>query len=498
MSDSTLSSSDQLSSPDQFSAIASDTRADSRANISSEIGSEAPMLAVKHQIAKGGQLLFLNLAHFLDHFFMLIFSTVAAFRLSQEWGMSYAELVPYATPGFITFGVCSLAAGWLADKWGREKMMLIFFLGIGFSGIAAGFTISPLQIALALTLVGIFASIYHPVGIAMLVQGRSKPGMVLAINGVYGNLGVACAALITGVLIDYLGWRSAFILPGIIALLLGVAYGTLLYRSQRSDVGQEREQGCGQASDQPVKESLVIQAVDKERVNQKVVDEKRADEKPADKKQVSVKKENQEIDQHQPGGLSKQTLIQAFAVIFTTCAMGSVLFQSSTFALPKIFDERLTDLVASETSATSVGWYAFAVFSLAALAQLLVGYLVDRYSARKVFMGVALLQALSFTLLTQATGLEALLWCALAMFAVFGQIPINDVLISRISQSEWRSRIYAVKNTLAFSVMAITLPLIGWIHGQWGFQLLFTLLAGTAFISVLALIFMPKAVAHSH
>ena len=157
MSDSTLSSSEQLSSQDQFSATASDARADSRANTRSEIGSEAPMLAVKYQIAKGGQLMFLNLAHFLDHFFMLIFSTVAAFRLSQEWGMSYAELVPYATPGFITFGVCSLAAGWLADKWGREKMMLIFFLGIGFSGIAAGFTTSPLQIALALTLVGIFA-----------------------------------------------------------------------------------------------------------------------------------------------------------------------------------------------------------------------------------------------------------------------------------------------------------------------------------------------------
>ena len=493
MSDSTLSSSDQLSSPDQFSATASDACADSRANTRSEIGSEAPMLAVKYQIAKGGQLLFLNLAHFLDHFFMLIFSTVAAFRLSQEWGMSYAELVPYATPSFITFGVCSLAAGWLADKWGREKMMLIFFLGIGFSGIAAGFTTSPLQIALTLTLVGIFASIYHPVGIAMLVQGRSKPGMVLAINGVYGNLGVACAALITGVLIDYLGWRSAFILPGIIALLLGVAYGALFYRSQRSDVGQEREQGYGQASDQPVQESLAIGTVDKERVNRKVVNEKRAD-----KKQVSVKKENQELNNHQPDRLSRQTLIQAFTVIFTTCAMGSVLFQSSTFALPKIFDERLTDLVASETSATSVGWYAFAVFSLAALAQLLVGYLVDRYSARKVFMGVALLQALSFTLLTQATGLEALLWCALAMFAVFGQIPINDVLISRISQSEWRSRIYAVKNTLAFSVMAITLPLIGWIHGQWGFQLLFTLLAGAAFISVLALIFMPKVVSHSY
>ena len=45
--------------------------------------------------------LYLNLGHFLDHLFMLVFASVAALRLNSEWGMSYAELIPYATPGFI-------------------------------------------------------------------------------------------------------------------------------------------------------------------------------------------------------------------------------------------------------------------------------------------------------------------------------------------------------------------------------------------------------------
>ena len=64
--------------------------------------------------------LFLNVGHFLDHLFMLIFATVAALRLAGEWGMSYAALIPYATPGFVAFGVGAIPAGWIADKWSRE------------------------------------------------------------------------------------------------------------------------------------------------------------------------------------------------------------------------------------------------------------------------------------------------------------------------------------------------------------------------------------------
>jgi len=147
--------------------------------------------------------------HFLDHFFVLVFATVAALRLTTEWGLSYGALVPYATPSFIAFGLCAVPAGWLADRWSREGMMVIFFIGIGASALLAGLANSPLQLALCLTLVGIFAAIYHPVGLAMIVQGRDKTGVALAINGVFGNMGVASAALLSGFLIDTSSWRSA-------------------------------------------------------------------------------------------------------------------------------------------------------------------------------------------------------------------------------------------------------------------------------------------------
>ena len=168
--------------------------------------------------------LFLNAGHFLDHFFMLIFATAAALRLTAEWGLSYAELIPFATPGFIAFGVCAIPAGWLADKWSREGMMVVFFIGVGLSAVFAGFASNPFQIAISLTLVGVFAAIYHPVGLAMVVRGRTKTGLRLAVNGVWGNLGVASAALLTAFFIDLSGWRSAFYLTGAISVVIGLIY----------------------------------------------------------------------------------------------------------------------------------------------------------------------------------------------------------------------------------------------------------------------------------
>ena len=157
---------------------------------------------------------FLNVGHFLDHLFMLIFATVAALVLAREWGLSYAELIPYATPGLVAFGLFSLPAGWLADRWSREGMMVVFFIGIGLAAIATGQAQTPVQIAAGLFVVGMFAAIYHPVGLAMIARGGKSMGFDIAVNGVWGNMGVGCAALLTGFLIDQTGWRMAFWLPG--------------------------------------------------------------------------------------------------------------------------------------------------------------------------------------------------------------------------------------------------------------------------------------------
>ena len=385
--------------------------------------------------------LFLNIGHFLDHLFMLIFATAAALQLTVQWELSYAALIPYATLGFVAFGLCAIPAGWLADKWSREGMMVIFFIGIGVSSVLTGMANSPWQIGASLTFIGIFAAIYHPVGLAMVVQGRNKTGVPLAINGIFGNMGVASAALLTGFLIDQWSWRSAFIAPGIVSILLGFLY--LLFVC----TGQQAENEAT--------------------------------------KTVATNKITE------PAPVPRNILFRTFAVILFTAAVGGLVFQSTTFVLPKVFDERLTDLAAT---ATLVGWYAFLAFSVAAFAQLVVGYLVDNFSLRAVFAFVALLQAVFFALMVQLDGIAALIVAIAFMLVVFGQIPINDVLVGRMARSEWRSRAYALKYIVSFSVSATAVPLIAWIHGTWGFSRLFSLLAAAALLIFAAVLALPKTV----
>ncbi|MDH3450725.1 MAG: MFS transporter, partial [Gammaproteobacteria bacterium] len=183
-------------------------------------------------------------------------------------------------------------------------------------------------------------------------------------------------------------------------------------------------------------------------------------------------------------------LVRVFAIIFFTTALGGLIFQSTTFALPKIFAERLVEIAGT---ATAVGWYAFLVFSLAALAQLLIGFLVDRHSIRLVFATVAMLQAVFFFIMTQLSGFAALLVGVAFMFAVFGQIPINDVLVGRMARSEWRSRAYALRYVVTFSVMASAVPLIAWVHGSWGFERLFQILGVAAASIFAATLLLPGA-----
>jgi len=373
---------------------------------------------------------------------MLVFATMAALTLSREWGMSYAELIPYATPGFVAFGVCAVPAGWIADKWNRKGMMVVFYIGIGLSSIGSALAETPLQIAIGLFFIGIFAAVYHPVGLALVVQGRKNTGVPLAINGVYGNLGVASAALITGFLIDQAGWRSAFIWPGIVSIATGFFYVGLVYRVRT----------------RPAKDS-----------HPKVNDKAGPDME----------------------GIDRRILGRIFAVIFFSTAVGGLVFQSTTFALPKVFDERLAALA---QSATLVGWYAFIVFAVAALGQLVVGYLVDHFSVRTVFASVGGLQAIFFAVMPGITGWSALLVAMAFMLAVFGQIPINDVLVGRITRSEWRSRVYAFRYIVGFSVMASSVPLIAWIYTRWGFDGLFTVLSGAAICIFFSVLLLPRAI----
>ncbi len=381
--------------------------------------------------------LLLNVGHFMDHLFTLIFATVAALALHREWGLGYADLLKYATPGFFAFGLFALPAGWLADKWSRDGMMSSFFIGIGLASIATAFARTPFEVGLGLFVVGVFAAIYHPVGLAIVVEKWRNTGMRIAVNGVWGNLGVASAALITGYFIDHGGWRTAFIVPGVVSILFGIAYTALRWE----EITRPRPK---------VKAAVAARDV------------------PADVKAL---------------------LFRVSMIVFLTTAVSSIVFQSTTFALPKVFDERLGGIA---VSATVLGQLAFLVFALASIGQLIVGHYLDRLGPRTVFAAAALAQVIFFGAMPGLADWAALV-CAMAfMLAAFGQIPINDYMIGRLADGAWRARIYGVRYVVSFTVLGAALPLIAFVYETWGFDTLFRVLAASAAVILAAVLMLPQ------
>ncbi len=397
--------------------------------------------------------LLLNIGHFLDHLFTLVFASVAALVLYREWNVSYAELLAYATPGFFAFGLFSVPAGWIADKWSKDGMMCVFFICIGLASIATGFAQTPLQIGIGLFVIGMFAAIYHPVGLAIVTMKWKNTGMRIAVNGVWGNLGVAAAALITGYLIDFAGWRMAFILPGAFSIAMGFLYMALRREGIRADQEAKKDAVAAGPVSKPYRSAIIRVAI----------------------------------------------------IVFVTAAVGSIIFQSTTFALPKIFDERLQGLAVhlsglleglskgkEDGVATVIGSLAFVVFAVASLAQVVVGSMLDKYGPRNVYMVVAAIQIVFFALMPGLTDGIALAVAFGFMLGAFGQIPINDYMIGKTASGAYRARIYGVRYVVSFTVLAASLPMIAFVYNNWGFDPLFWILAVAGIVIMCAVLNLPR------
>lgn len=398
--------------------------------------------------------LFLNIGHFLDHLLTLVFATVAALALSREWNLGYGDLLAYATPGFVAFGLFSLPAGWLADKWSREGMIAVYFVGIGLASVATGFAQTPLQIGIGLFVVGMFAAIYHPVGLAIVTQRWKNTGMRIALNGIWGNFGVASAALITGYFIDHGGWRTAFIVPGAFSVIVGILYA----------IQQWPEVSHRGFAERAVTAPVVAPSAD-----------------------------------------YKALLLRISVIVFLTTAISSLVFQSTTFALPKVFDERLqgiardltqwlnaTGLSSRSDLATILGALTFVVFACASMAQLVVGVLLDRVGPRAVFLTASALQVTFFAAMPGLRDGWALLGAFGFMVGAFGQIPINDFMIGKMASGAARARIYGARFVVSFLAFAAALPLIAFVYGNYGFDTLFRVMSASAAVIFIAVACLPS------
>ena len=374
-------------------------------------------------------LFFLNAGHFLDHFFLLIFPT-AVVALHKAWGMDYGAALALGTPAFAAFALGTLPAGWLGDRWSRSGMMAVFFVGIGSASIACGLATGPITLMIALGGLGLFAAVFHPVGLAMVTEATDRPGHALAVNGVWGNMGLAGAALITSALTDQLNWRAAFILPGAISVAVGFTYMWTLRQAAR------RNMQAGTLA-RPV----LVEA-------------------------------------------SQSDRIRVVVLIAISALLGGLIFNGVTVSLPKLFEERLVGVVAG---LTGIGLAASAVFALAAFAQLPVGAMLDRFGAKPTLMAVLALQAALLFTVGSMTGSASAIVAAPLLLAIFGALPITGWLMARYVPSVWRARAFAMEYVLSLGVGSLAVPLIAYLHGRGGFETLYPLLAlGAAVVFVAA------------
>jgi MFS family permease len=371
------------------------------------------------EAAKRRSIAFLNWAHALDHFVLLIYPTVVI-GLEAVYGRPYSELIALSTAAFVAFGVFSLPAGWLADRWSRRNMMGLFYLGCGVS--LAGAALAPNLVALSIALfaLGMFAAIYHPVGMAMLIEASQARGRTLAFNGVCGNLGVSLAAGISALLATLLGWRAAFLAPAAFALVTGVAYLWLT---------------------------------------------------PDDRHHAKSRKTMAAVT------LSPRAMAMMFGLFIGIALTAGTVFHLLTIALPKIVDERL----ASSVPLVLVGGIATAVLICGAIAQLCVGRLSERFAPHTLFVAVTGLGFLGNLWAAYSDGIALMFALAVAVAAIYGQVTVNDMVLARYTADAWRGRVYAVRYFLLFISAGCAIAMISLLHERGGFALVLAVDAAIAF-----------------
>ena len=379
------------------------------------------------------QIAFINTAHTFTHYSLLILPTavLAMAMPGGVFGDSYGPILALATGMFVLYGLLSLPQGWLAQRFGRKALMTAFFLGTGVSLVASAFARSPWMLAATLSGVGVFTAIYHPIGTTMLVEAAGdKPGRSIGVNGVFGNIGVALAPVVTAFLAAQFGWRAAFLLPG----LLCVAVGVVWLRT-------------------PIVEGAAHRGA-------------------------------------RPFPVIPRYLVRrAVIVLMSIAVVSGLVFNAFTLLLPKLMAERLAG---SPDLLPVVGALAFLATLCGALTQFSVGRMIDKHTLKRVFLPVSLILAPAMGLLAVAEGWVVMPLAGAVAASIFGQVTVNETMAARYISPELRARIYSIRFFVGFLGAAAAAPVVGFLHERTGNLTLVTLvLAGFSVVTLACALFFP-------
>ncbi len=368
-------------------------------------------------------LVFTSAAHFLTHFFVLVFPALVM-PISRDLSLEPARVIPLSFPMYLCYGILAIPWGYLSDRFGPRWVMGAGMLIAGAGFTAAGLTRSPEQLSIALAVIGVGCSAYHPSGLALLSKGMQGRGRALGINGLWGNCGIAAAPLAAGTLTYALGWKSALLAFGV----TGIAVGLLCFAVPFSVGAADLQRGT-------------------------VVER---------------------------GKAVKYFLILCAAMVFS-----GLMYRGYTIILPTFFEAKLSDftLLASNAAQLSPNADTFtatiiasSVYLVGMAGQLLGGRVADRFDLRWSYLAF-FVGALPFLLLMSAMEgpLLVLMAGGFVLFSL-GMQPIENSLVAVLSPPQWRSVTYGIKFTLVFGAGSLAVYLVAFVNGRFGLDAVIFLL----------------------
>ena len=389
-------------------------------------------------------MIFSCVGHFYIHM-MTAFYFVIVLTLVVEWDQPYSELLRLWTIASALLALVAIPAGRLADRWSVRGTMVIFFIGMGISSVACGMVSTNLALLLALSGIGIFGAIYHPVGIPWLIRSTTKnTGKTLAVNGIFGSLGNAGAAVIAGVLIDLYGWRMTFIIPGVVCGVTGLWMWWFVLRDRIID-------GAGP-------------------------------------------------DESEVQNANKYDLIRVALLLLVSLAIGGIIYQSTQTALPKHFTNELQDwslqlfgaITFDTKSATGLGMLVSIVYSSSIIMQYVGGALADRYPLKNIYIICWFLQIGMLAAIAATTGLGLLGSALLAVAVNITMLPAENMLIYKYAPSRHRSLIFGIKFVITFGAAPASVALVAYIQEVTNaLDMLFAGLAAATLVVALLMMFLP-------
>tara|TARA_B100000029_G_scaffold426810_1_gene435882 strand:- start:199 stop:1320 length:1122 start_codon:yes stop_codon:yes gene_type:complete len=362
---------------------------------------------------------------FAAFYFVIILS------IEKEWNFSYDELIALWTLGALLIGLGALPAGWLSDRWSRSSMMVIMFLGMGFSSIICGLSENKFSLFIGLSLLGLSCSIYHPVGIAWVVNASNKKGRALGINGIFGGIGIGSGAFIAGLLIKYFSWQFAFILPGIFSLIIGVILFFFIFNNL-------------------------------------------------------ISFENIRAAELQENNSSNNLIIIACIMLFSMFILG-LTFQIMQTSIPKIFDLRIENL-----STFAIGSVIGIIYGIAGIMTFIGGIMADKFSLKKIYLIGIAAQVPCFYFIAYFTDFSLIIISLIAAMFNSSILPTENILLAKFTPAKHHGLIYGVKFIVAFGSAPIAVFLISKIYEQTQeFTNLFYLSAILMLLTTIAVLFLP-------